>query len=415
MASSSTPQPRLITLRFPNLVRVAGETIEGHVDLNLSLARKDGIQSLRIEFRGVIQTRIYKRYTHTGIWYEEAVPLCSSSESLWTPESASTSPDTFSCPFQFTIPGNLPPSLHHPCATIGYSLEVVAERPTGKKRRLSRFFPVTSAASQRQLLAKESLRQGWTGPWREIKHERRIRQGLWGDYSHVSATLSLPDLPSFPIATPIPYSVHIVTETKTLDRSESSKNSNSLFTTPPTRSSQLTQTLRRRTDYRVRDCDTEFNDVIDEPFDLQKARSLADDDGVECTPAVEAVVEEPEWIPKDDGKNRGVWRRSARFTSTITFPFAPTFSSKTLVWQYTLEFIVRFPGMKNDLQLEMPIRLGPGFACPPPPGSSSYADVLPAGPAPYMLDLPPPAYWAEEEGDWDDEKQGRGAGDEKRR
>ncbi|KAJ7037946.1 hypothetical protein C8F04DRAFT_385901 [Mycena alexandri] len=402
MASTSPQQPRLITLHFPNLVRVAGETIEGHVDLNLPLARKDGIETLQIELRGVIETQIYKRYTHTGIWYKEAVALFSSRESLWTTGDASneTSPDTFSCPFRFTIPDNLPPSFYHTCATIGYSLEIVGERSSGKKRRLCRFFPVTSAASHHQLLTKESLRQGWTGPWREIKRDQKIRQGLWGDYSHVSATLSIPELSFFPIATPIPYSLYIVTETKTLDRSESK---NSLFPTPPTQSSKLTQVLRRTTDYRVRDCDTLFNDNIYETFDLQKAQGLADDT-VECTPAVEAVVDEPEWVPRDK-KDRGIWRRSARFTSTITLPFAPTFSSKTLVWQYMLQFVVPFPGMKNDLSLETPIKLGPGFACPPPRSSNlTYADVLPAGPAPSMLDLPPPAYWEKEEHDWDDEK-----------
>lgn len=58
MAPSSS-QPHPITLHFQNLVRVAGETIEGRVDLNLPLARKDGIEHLRIEMRGVIKTCVY--------------------------------------------------------------------------------------------------------------------------------------------------------------------------------------------------------------------------------------------------------------------------------------------------------------------------------------------------------------------
>ncbi|KAJ7701979.1 hypothetical protein B0H16DRAFT_1483319 [Mycena metata] len=68
-----------------------------------------------------------------------------------------------------------------------------------------------------------------------------------------------------------------------------------------------------------------------------------------------------------------------------------------LVAVYMLRFTVPFPGLGNNLELEVPIHLDPGSACPPPPvgtaGSSAltYADVLPAGPPPPMLDLPP--YW----------------------
>jgi hypothetical protein len=56
MASNSAPQA--VTLHFQNLVRVAGETIAGTVDLNVALAQEERIEELRIKFRGAITTYV---------------------------------------------------------------------------------------------------------------------------------------------------------------------------------------------------------------------------------------------------------------------------------------------------------------------------------------------------------------------
>jgi hypothetical protein len=240
--------------------------------------------------------------------------------------------------------------------------------------------------------------------------------------------VSLPDLPEFPISTPIPYTLHVVTETKTLDRSDrpEDKHGKPLFPVPPTQSSELTQVFRRKAEYTVRDGGL-HEEKRKDTFDLHTSQALANTTAskkvrraqntptqpVEPAGEVHTMIDEPEWIPKDD-KGRGIWRRSVRFTSTLAFPFAPTCTTETLQWsvrdisdlfppglvsnvflmQYILLFTVPFPGIGNDLKLEVPVHLGPASACPPPPtgapGSSNlaYADVLPAGPPP-MLDLPP--------------------------
>jgi hypothetical protein len=246
------------------------------------------------------------------------------------------------------LPENLPPSFHCDAhsrgGAISYSLEVVGDRPGifRTNRRIRRVFSVVPAASQNQLLYKESLRQGWIGAWKDIKQAEQLRQGIWGEYSRAHVTvcplfptlrtefnylfqLSIPDLPSFPIATPIPYSFHVVTETKTLDRTDrpEDKNGKPLFPAPPTQSTNLKQVLRRRTTVRVRNRYRH----IDDSFDLQGIRSFAN-----AQPAkVEAVVDEPEWVPRDD-KNRGFWRRTVHFNSTLAFPYAPTFSTEALDW-----------------------------------------------------------------------------------
>ncbi|KAF8146959.1 hypothetical protein K438DRAFT_1868348 [Mycena galopus ATCC 62051] len=423
MASdSSSIQP--ITLHFQNLVRVAGEAIEGRVDLHVPLAHKDGIEQLQIEMRGVIKTRIRQSTGQAVIVHKQTVPLFSSSQTLWTSNSEQISSDVVSCPFRFTLPENLPPSfcytkLSHPDATIRYSLEVVADRPGILKRNshIRRVFLVMPAASESQVLARESLRQGWAGPWKVATQSSKIRQEIWGDYSHAHATVSLPDLASFPIVIPIPYTLQIVTETKPLNRSDrpEDKHGKPLFPAPPTHSSEVQQVLHRKTEYAVRDKLLPHEKSGQDTFDLRKSQSLADNTesstlfrrthaahAQPMEPAeVHAIVDEPEWIQKDE-KGRGIWRRSVRFTSTLTFPFAPSFNTETLHWGYTLKFTIPFPGMGNDLELEVPIHLGPSSACPPPTGALSYADIPPAGP-PSMLDFPPD-YWESNNPDWDDEK-----------
>ncbi|KAF7360512.1 Arrestin-N domain-containing protein [Mycena venus] len=402
-------EQQLITLHVQNLVRVAGETIEGRVDFHVPLALKDGIEHLRIEMQGVIKTQIYRQYGQTGVMHKQKVPLFSPlCQSLWTSsESVQATSDVLSYPFRFTLPENLPPSFCYGIPSKSLQTDLVSFIATAVFAEFSLVMP---AAPESQLVAKESLRQG----------RKKMRQGIWGDYSHVYATLSLPDLPSFPIATPIPYDLSIVTETKTLDRSDhpEDKHGKPLFPAPPTQASELSQVLRRKIEYTVRQRIL-HEEKRKDTFDLQQSQNLAnntessvvrrtqpaDTQPIEPTGQVHVVVDEPEWVPKDK-KDRGIWRRSVHFTSTIAFPFAPTCSTETLEWRYILQLTIPFPGIGNDLKLEVPISLGPSSACPPPPigapGSSNitYADVIPAGPPPNMLDLPP-AYWASD--DWDDE------------
>ncbi|KAJ7503091.1 hypothetical protein B0H11DRAFT_2361119 [Mycena galericulata] len=402
--SRSSPQP--ITLNFQNRVHVAGEKIAGHVDLNVALAQEDHIEHLRIKFRGAITTKITTSTGTTRVTHTETVPYAN--QSLWKQGITFPEPGShvISCPFQFQLPENLPPSFH--CSSnshtgaISYSLEVVGDRLglLRSNRRIRRRISVVPSASENQLLVKESLQQGWSGKWRDITQEEKLRQGIWGDYSHARTTLSIPDLPSYPIATPIPIRIQVSTETKLVNASDrpEDKHGEPLFPAPPTQSSQVTQVLRRVAEVIVRDRTRH----VKETFDLQGIRSL--DDLERVAHDVQAIVDEPEWISKDEHK--GIWRRRIHFNLTLAFPFAPSFSTETLDWLYELHFVVPFPGIGNDLKISLPIHLSASSACPPPPGAtgsdSTYADVPPAGPPP-MLDLPP-SYWSGEDHDWDDEK-----------
>ncbi|KAJ6473649.1 hypothetical protein C8R47DRAFT_1022495 [Mycena vitilis] len=399
--------PQAFALNFPDFVRVAGETIAGTVSLHLALAQEHRIEHLQIRLTGSISTYVVhaqgyliQTQPHTNEW-----GLLDSVLSLWSPGSASPEGGSgiLSIPFQFQLPENLPPSFHCNASPhggeISYCLEVVGNRHSSFRanRRLQQLVWIVPAATQSQLLVKESLRQGLVESWRDIKHEQRLRRGIWGGYSRAWATLSIPNLRSFPIATPVPYSFHVVTETKTVDRSDrpEDKHGKPLFPVPPTEAAMPTRVLRRRTTIRVsgRSRDSE------EFFALRRFNNQGSS----------VHVDEPVWIPKDrkdENKGRGVWRRAVRFESTLTLAFTPTFSTETIDWvvrpssslyplgfdstQYALQFGVAFPGLGNDLKLEVPISIGPGLASLPPLGAAGasslgYAEILPVG---HLLDLP---------------------------
>ncbi|KAF7347046.1 Arrestin-N domain-containing protein [Mycena venus] len=286
--SAMTPQLPVISLRLHKGPCVAGKIIEGHVDVNVAKAQKDHITQVSIKFQGAIVTKIQTGGGRTAVAIPlvsslissilsqgmpqantnqttvltDNVPIVDSVLSLWMQglEFPDTGSHVVSCPFQFQLPDNAPPSfdckrkLH--CGGIYYSLEVVAER-SGHFRsplRIYRRIQVVPAASQAQLLVRESMAQGWGGPWKTITREDKLRHRIWGDYSHARATLSIPDLPSFPYDTPIPFILYIVTETEPLRLSDLrlEKNGRTVFPAPPTRSSDVILLLHREVKIRVR-------------------------------------------------------------------------------------------------------------------------------------------------------------------
>ncbi|KAJ7760047.1 hypothetical protein B0H16DRAFT_1313180, partial [Mycena metata] len=302
-------------------------------------------------------------------------------QSLWTAGSAfpKAGSQSLSCHFQFQLPEILPPSFHSSVldanvGAISYSLEAVAERH-GQFRanhQVRRLFSVIPAASSDQLRVKESLRDGWTGQWREIIQERKMRNRMWGDYSHVHAILSIPDLPCYPICTPIPFRLRISTETKLVHRSDCT-DGKALFPAPPKASSQLKGTLRRVTEITVRGHTRNKTDA----FDLPQTLGLDNDEGksVKSLWDVQAAVDEPQWIPKD--KDRGIWKRSVLLTPTLLFAIPPSHSTEALEWQYELHLVVPFPGTGNDLKIWTPIHLSTTSASPESPGTTGFGLPLP--------------------------------------
>ncbi|KAJ7270091.1 hypothetical protein B0H12DRAFT_1094481 [Mycena haematopus] len=378
-----------ITLHFHNVTRMAAETITGRVDLNVALAQEDHLEHLRIIFKGTMNCKVteinpestYDGRGHTSNVHHQTILLFYKKIRLWDRGTAFPAPGShiLPCDFQFLLPKNLPASFH--CdghlhrATITYGIEVVGQR-TGfsrTNRRIRRPVSVVPAASQSQLLAQESLRCGWNGPWNDFTREEKLRHGIWGDYSRARVKLTIPNMDSYPIMTAIPFSLHVETDTKLMHVSNAlvDKHGKPIFPAPPALSSDVKLIIHRRTQIRVRS----HTGHVEDDFVLKG--SLGD---VTRVAAIQHVSDEAEWIPSPglvDKKGQGIWRRAVHFHSSVAIPHAPTSGTENVDCQNNLVVVVPFPGIGNDLRLEVPLRLHPGSACvPPPPSHGSCSTCL---------------------------------------
>ncbi|KAJ7270107.1 hypothetical protein B0H12DRAFT_1008969 [Mycena haematopus] len=387
MAPQDNVDSPAFVLHFPDAVRFAGETIQGRVELNVALAQDEGIENLLVNLKGSIQLMyVCSIFFLHAFFSSHTIQLINSGKSLW--ERGTAFPDPGShilvLPFKFKLPTDLPPSFHlsvlHHEALISYTLEVVGSRP-GLFRRdhlVRKVFPVLPAASATQIMAKKSLKRGWDGVWKTICIERKIRQGIWGDHSHARAEVKIPDLESFPRATALPLSLCIETRTKPMARTNApeDKHNRPLFPVPPTQSADVELFFEREASIRAQ----RRNGTAIDSF--RTYGGFGDPSN-----SVKSEIE-AEWIPDPERENYGVWKRSVRFETTVTLPFAPTFSTETIECKYSLNFTVSFPGIGNNIELHVPIHLHPAHACPS--FAMNYADVPPEGPPPPLDELPPP-------------------------
>ncbi|KAJ7072767.1 hypothetical protein C8F01DRAFT_1105149 [Mycena amicta] len=347
MAPPSSDGP--LTLHFDDITRVAGETIQGSIEVNLPLAQEDNLQEIRVNF-----AEAFTGGTDSTTYKQTAVTV-------------------LSIPFKFTLPADLPASFHcwsylppryHRLLLSKWWVRNLAD--SDLNRRIRRAISIVPAATHAQLLVRESLRQAWNGSYNKYEREEKLRRKIWGDYSHVRARIVLPALPSFPNCTPIPVSLYVETDTKPMKREDS----------PPTLSSEVKLSLFRWAQLRVQG----YAEQVEDTFKLPK--TLGDET---CVAAIDSK----------DEKGKGLWRRAINFDGSVTINYAPTFpvQGEPGILEWKVCFINLF------------------VPCPPPPvgvpGSSSrtYADILPPGPPPMLDDLPP-AYWAGDHHGWDgDEKK----------
>ncbi|KAJ6547161.1 hypothetical protein B0H19DRAFT_1164253 [Mycena capillaripes] len=402
--------PQAISLYFQNHVRICGELIQGHVELNVPLALADGIQAVRVKLRGSIYVEITEtsgsgndRRSDTQ---RSRIEVLRADASLWTQDGPQTG--FLNLPFQFLLPDNLPPSFH--CSVVdrkglvSYAVEVVADRPGifKRNRRIASVFSVVPPGAPQDLSFQRSLLQGWSGQWKAVVHEDRIRRGIWGEYSIVKTKLVMPALAAFPMSTVLPFRIHIVTETKPMKQTDGPEEKNKpLFPAPPLNFSQLKLTLVRNVHFRTSNRNARATETV-------ISLGGTGDSPQSATHLLEA--DPPEWVPSPNGdKSKGIWRRTVHLQSSICLSVPPTFNTQILSWDYAFRLCVPFPGIGNDVQSDSAVWIVPGFACRPAQPFSrgvdstlTYADIPPPEPAP-NLDLPP-AYWAGEYHDWDDKK-----------
>src|ERR1700722_19257 len=182
--------------------------------------------------------------------------------------------------------------------------------------------------------------------------QRYVVFSLWhrNINGHFNAQLSLPALSSFPISTPIPFHLLVVTETKSLRLSQApspfTTDKEPLFPAPPTSASRIDLHLTHHVDIHANPYRLFTKDRISSLGGMGDSSNLA-----RLGEDLHMRTEEPEWVPQTgekDEKDRGVWRRKVHFESSMTFSCPPSFSGDTLSNQVsTIHFHVLWQQTQN--------------------------------------------------------------------
>ena len=222
--------------------------------------------------------------------------------------------------------------------------------------------------------------------------------------------LLFPDTPVFPLFTDIPFIINVTTTTAPLSRSkaDAQPENKHVFPAPPAMHTEVNFRLSRIMRIRAQRYGSESVDDV--------AYLL----GANTNPgqvAVETDLPPKEWVivqPGGVGEEQGAWVQRARFQTSVQFSLPPTFLSLTVeclvrlacfssfdraltIRQYMLDLHVPFPGVGNDVRMNVPVTSVSGIDAPLTrmPETKSYTAIPAqqgsayASQPPPMLDLPP--------------------------
>ncbi|KAH6916672.1 hypothetical protein BKA70DRAFT_1250246 [Coprinopsis sp. MPI-PUGE-AT-0042] len=368
MSSVLSSHEGAVKLLFDSRTYVAGERIFGVVELDFRKTIEDKIEQVRVKLRGTASTRITRSRGQSTVTYRSSLPLARGDMILWTQGTYPPAGEhIMQLPFEFQIPRDSPGSFHSDryrrSATISYGIEVVADRPG-----IFRFKPSVERSSE-------------------------IRKRFWGEYSRVQAQFQYPALNSFPVGIRIPISIIVTTTTKTMKKSETPADAFSpnpdkpLFPPPPQGPEGVRLLLDALVHIKARGRHESMEDHL--PSSSGLGAPNTNSRHVRVTPS------DPVWLPEVEKGEEGKWKREVRFDTTMLLTCPPTFDLDIIKCSYELNVEITFPGLGNNLEFQIPIRLNSGFG-----------PFDPNAPPPPALDLPP-SYFTGEHHDWDgDEKSG---------
>ncbi|KAH9884977.1 hypothetical protein C8Q73DRAFT_796087 [Cubamyces lactineus] len=392
-SSSGSADPAMSIHISPYLF-VSGCPVEGQVQLDLHQLSEDDVQEVHIKLKGCVRT---VQTVNTSVYVQD-VPLVNEDAIVWT-KGSTPEQGTLQIPFQFLLPPDLPPSFHDKKSkwadggAIRYWLSAVGVRSGALHRNRRVRLPI--AVVQKDVVGAglrgklSAIAQGANFGWRADRTEGKIRRGLWGDYATVKAELRIPDVNICPLFVPIPFIIYAETVTPVLTRAKAEAHppDKPVFPSPPATYSMLEFRLHRKYTSVAQTLRATYT----KNTNFEGAGMVIDED-----------VSEREWVPlgsaggdkkhRDHSDGKGTWVQRATFKSAFHLDCAHSFKTETLTCEYSLQLKVPFPGVGNDLQINMPITVTSGIDGA---GGSSNQSIL---------DLPP-AYWDAENGDWGDEKE----------
>ncbi|EKM59073.1 uncharacterized protein PHACADRAFT_249265 [Phanerochaete carnosa HHB-10118-sp] len=355
---------------FHRRQRLAGERIDGYIELDIPGLTKAKIEDVRLELKGALYVVPAKtkstasptvvdaarpvRSVNTKV--KPTVSLFSEGMSVW--HQGVTSPDALRAPFSFFLPPDLPPTCEVICShwagSVVYSLIITAKRGSSKSQVIEEHITVIPGSRKGATIHAALSAGPWEGNWKTVHAEREIRRGLWGEYSHVAASLSLPASELFPTNTDIPLILRIVTTSRVMDATEENEaQAGHIFPAPPARFPNLDFRLERSTccakEKAAPSCD------LLNHFDCFKPERFT-------------VDEKKAWRPLsqhgDEDNGKGRWRQEATFKSTFKLECVPSFHREEMELTYGVRLKVAFPGIGNNIALEFPMEIV-SFKAPP--------------------------------------------------
>lgn len=148
----------------------------------------------------------------------------------------------------------------------------------------------------------------------------------------------MPDIPAFPIHTPIPFTLNIVTITKPM-KMDDTKEGETIFPAPPLHPKELEFELNRSISIRAHSWTRSSSD---------SGIANLGGFGPSMDPRIYAIVQvetaDKVWIPSQDShdekKHKGQWKQEAMFKSSFTINHPPAFQAQTLGLHVSIPYLL---------------------------------------------------------------------------
>ncbi|KAI0328198.1 hypothetical protein GY45DRAFT_1326611 [Cubamyces sp. BRFM 1775] len=370
---TASTQKSAVSIHLPRTIYVSGCVIEAELELNFREVREENIQEIRVELKGIAKTVI----GHDDNRFSETVDLVQDSVTPWVNGTMYPPPgqDILRIPFRMSLPPKLPPNFEYHAlgkeAYVRYALVAVCERSSSAgvlQRDRNIYIPL--AVAQRDKLGTatkeklEAISAGRIDAWRTHRVEEKIRKGLWGDYATVRVNLTLPDLSEYPLLVPIPFVICIETTSPPLSRSKADAHPQDKTVFPAVPSSYRALEFKLRRHIQIRSRGDSWHDGSETIAHI----------GAAARAAVKQSIPERVWIPLGHGKSyaiedtspdpMGTWVQRATFWSTFRLDCSHSFSIPNIMCTHTLELKVPFPGIGNDVHIQLPLTITSGLDQP---------------------------------------------------
>ncbi|KZT07059.1 uncharacterized protein LAESUDRAFT_758872 [Laetiporus sulphureus 93-53] len=336
--------PPSVTIYISRAGFLAGEVVYGTVELNFRALEEERVKEVRVKLRGHAATAL----KHSDDEESQTADFICLDQSLWMPGTHYPPPES--------------DFLSIPTAPLS-PLSAITSKRSGYGQACSRGTGEASVPSSYIFTPDEA-------------GSLRIRRAFWGDYGDVQLELKRPSAIIYPVLSDILFVITIATIGKPIKLKDNKKP----WPSPPLEPSAVHFELKRIFRVQVKEWSDTSTGIL---------TSLGGMGGSYASVSIE--TKEDQWLPDDEDKNKGRWRKEVSFSSSFRLKHTPTFSSPLITLEYFLHVRVHFGGLRNSLSMDIPITVGSGVA---PLTGDAARDNQSDEALPRFEDLDiPPLYW----------------------